>query len=78
MTTTVMTKGAKAALVIFFLFRFCQIAAVSIGGFIYSYLIWHHTHHYCVYYPNTCWPNEMANVKVPWQYILVTFTVCSQ
>jgi hypothetical protein len=57
-----------------FVLRFLQLAASAIAGFIYCYLVWHHTNHYCVYYPGWCTAGELKNARVPYQYMLVTGT----
>ena len=63
----------KAGLHLLFFFRFIQLGSVTITGFIYCYLVWHHDNHYCSFYPRSCTPEQLSYVKVPWEYI-VTIT----
>jgi hypothetical protein len=58
----------KAGLHLLFFFRFIQLGSVTITGFIYCYLVWHHNNHYCAYYPRSCTAGQMNQVKVPWEY----------
>jgi hypothetical protein len=66
-----------AGLHLLFFLRFIQLGSVTIAGFIYCYLVWHHNNHLCVYYPRQCTPWEMSNIEVPWEYKVVISAVGS-
>jgi hypothetical protein len=54
-----------------FFLRFLQLGTITITGFIYCWLVWHHTHHFCVYSPKFCTNEELSYVPVLWEYKLV-------
>jgi len=58
----------KTGLHLLFFFRFIQLGSVTITGFIYCYLAWHHNNHYCAYYPRNCTPEQRGLANVPWEY----------
>jgi hypothetical protein len=58
----------KAGLHILFFFRFIQLGSVTVTGFIYCYLAWHHNNHYCAFYPRYCTAEGLSQVKVLWEY----------
>jgi hypothetical protein len=67
-TTTPSRTWQKAGLHLLFFFRFIQLGSVTIAGFIYCYLAWHHNNHYCAYYPRYCTAEQRTQVKVLWEY----------
>jgi hypothetical protein len=67
-TTTPGRSWQKAGLHLLFFFRFIQLGSITITGFIYCYLAWHHNNHYCAYYPNYCTAEQKTQVKVLWEY----------
>jgi len=66
---------SKPALQVLFTLRFFQLGAIALTLFIYSYLTWHHTHHYCAFYAFECTPSQLDYVAVPWEYIYVITAV---
>jgi hypothetical protein len=54
-----------------FFLRFVQLGTITIAGFIYCWLVWHHNNHYCAYHPRLCTREELRNVPVLWEYYLV-------
>ena len=74
--TTPGCKWQKTGLHLLFFFRFIQLGSVTITGFIYCYLAWHHNNHYCVYYPNNCTAEQRSQVEIPWEYKVTIAAVC--
>jgi hypothetical protein len=80
--TTHKTKGStspgfsdRTVLQLLHLLRSVQLGATAINGYIFCYLVWSHNYHYCTYYPESCTPNEMEYIKVPWPLTLMVTTV---
>jgi hypothetical protein len=69
------TRLQKAGLHLLSFLRFVQLGAVTIAGYVYCKLVWHHNNHYCAYHPWACTIEQMSNVKVPWEYKLVLTAV---
>jgi len=67
-TTARSSAWQKVGLHLLFFFRFIQLGSVTITGFIYCYLVWHHNNHYCAYYPRNCTATQMNQVNIPWEY----------
>jgi hypothetical protein len=67
-TTTSGCTWQKVGLHLLFFFRFIQLGSVTITGFIYCYLTWHHNNHYCAYHPRSCTAEQRSQVIAPWEY----------
>ena len=58
-----------------FFLRFMQLAATTVNGFIFCYLVWSHNNHYCAWYPQSCTLQQKEWAQVPWQFILMITVV---
>jgi len=70
------SRWQKAGFHLLLFFRFIQLGSVTITGFIYCYLVWHHNNHFCSYHPQRCTAEELSYTEVPWEFKVV-ITACT-